>query len=393
MKKIYMYAHGGSGNHGCEAIVRSTAELLQDQAGEKMVLLSSAPQEDKQYGVDQLCEIVLDKDSYKKNTMAFVKAYLSLKFRHNYVPMDKLDYKAAIDQVQRGDIALSIGGDNYCYADVKKYTMLHDMMLARGAKTVLWGCSVEPKLVEDVQISADLSRYHLIVARETISYEALKKVNDNTVLVCDPAFYLKPKVCQIDPRLESGNVVGINLSPMIVANETVSGMAYENYRQLITRILTETTAVIALIPHVIWKDNDDREVLKQLYHDFNENERIVLVEDHSAPELKYIISKCNFFVGARTHATIAAYSTGVPTLVVGYSVKARGIAKDLFGTEDGYVLPVQNLRKADDLTQAFNKLYLQKEKIQKHLLEFLPKYKQQMERAQKAVELLKDTQK
>ena len=24
MNKIYMYAHGGSGNHGCEAIVRST---------------------------------------------------------------------------------------------------------------------------------------------------------------------------------------------------------------------------------------------------------------------------------------------------------------------------------------------------------------------------------
>ena len=28
MAKIYMYAHGGSGNHGCEAIVRSTCDML-----------------------------------------------------------------------------------------------------------------------------------------------------------------------------------------------------------------------------------------------------------------------------------------------------------------------------------------------------------------------------
>lgn len=56
------------------------------------------------------------------------------------------------------------------------------------------------------------------------------------------------------------------------------------------------------------------------------------------------------FIGARTHATIAAYSSLVPTLVVGYSVKARGIARDLFGTEKNYVLPVQLLRKEEDLT-------------------------------------------
>ena len=39
-----------------------------------------------------------------------------------------------------------------------------------------------------------------------------------------------------------------------------------------------------------------------------------------------------------------AYSSCVPTLVVGYSVKARGIARDIFGTEDRYVLPVQSLQ-------------------------------------------------
>ena len=30
MNKIILYAHGGSENHGCEAIIRSTASLLKN---------------------------------------------------------------------------------------------------------------------------------------------------------------------------------------------------------------------------------------------------------------------------------------------------------------------------------------------------------------------------
>lgn len=77
------------------------------------------------------------------------------------------------------------------------------------------------------------------------------------------------------------------------------------------------------------------------------------IADATCEELKGFISRCRLFVGARTHATIAAYSTCVPTLVAGYSVKARGIAKDLFGSEENYVLPVQSLKNKDDLVKGF----------------------------------------
>ena len=112
-----------------------------------------------------------------------------------------------------------------------------------------------------------------------------------------------------------------------------------------------------------------------------------MVEDHNAPELKYIISKCRLFVGARTHATIAAYSSAVPTLVVGYSVKARGIARDLFGTEENYVLPVQDLDKPKQLTEAFKWLEENEDSIRTHLEEFLPEY---LKSAQKAVDAIKE---
>ena len=43
----------------------------------------------------------------------------------------------------------------------------------------------------------------------------------------------------------------------------------------------------------------------------------------------------------------------MPTLVVGYSVKSRGIAQDLFGTEENYVLPVQDLKTENELMSRF----------------------------------------
>lgn len=41
--KIVLYGNGGSGNHGCEAIVRGTFELLQ----ESFLIASEAVEEDK----------------------------------------------------------------------------------------------------------------------------------------------------------------------------------------------------------------------------------------------------------------------------------------------------------------------------------------------------------
>ena len=49
----------------------------------------------------------------------------------------------------------------------------------------------------------------------------------------------------------------------------------------------------------------------------------------SAAEYKYLIAHCRFGVFARTHAAIAAYSSGIPCVTIGYSVKAQGIGNDM----------------------------------------------------------------
>lgn len=388
MKKIFLYAHGGSENHGCEAIVRSTIAMLRGKTQYDFTLISKRPTEDAAYGIDQICNVIQEQTSYSRFSVSFAKAYLHLKLTHDYIPMDKMYYEKAFSHIRKGNVALSIGGDNYCYADVQRYIMMHDMLLQRGAKTVLWGCSVEPEILKDPAIAQDISRYSLIAARESISYEALRAVNPHTVLVSDPAFTLESCIPPIPEGFAVGNMVGINLSPMVIEKETSPGMAMANYQALIDHILRETDMGVALIPHVVWDFTDDRIPLRELYRKYQHTERVVMVENHNCMELKGIISQCSFFVGARTHATIAAYSTGVPTLVVGYSVKARGIARDLFGTEEGYVLPVQQLKESDELTQAFVRLYEKRDEIRAHLGRTLPSYIARADEARKALEEL-----
>ena len=94
--------------------------------------------------------------------------------------------------------------------------------------------------------------------------------------------------------------------------------------------------------------------------------------------IKGYISRCELFIGARTHATIAAYSTGVPTLVLGYSVKARGIAKDLFGTEENYVIPVQTIDSGNEIINGFCWIEEHKIEIEQHLKEIMPEYKKKI---------------
>lgn len=163
---------------------------------------------------------------------------------------------------------------------------------------------------------------------------------------------------------------------MVMNNETIVGITIENYIELIKYILENTDMNIALIPHVIWEDNnDDRKPSKFLYDKFKDTNRVVLIEDDNCEVLKGYISRCRFFIGARTHSTIAAYSTCVPTLVIGYSIKAKGIAKDIFGTYKNYVLPVQSLSNKDDLINAFEWMKDNENGIRNNLNKFIPGYK------------------
>lgn len=388
MKHYILYSHDGSGNHGCEALVRTTIELLKND-NTKITLSSTRPEEDIRYGIDKICEIKQLHSTVQLNRFSynFLKSYYDFKIKKNTYAMDALAERIAFD-AHKGDIAISVGGDSYCYGATKEMAYRNQVWKKGGLKTVYWGCSIEPELLNDPKIAEDISSFDLITARESISYEVLKRINPNTILVSDSAFHLKSVQKPFQRFASPYNMVGLNLSPLAEESEKKPGIARDNYEKLIDYLIGYTDYYILLIPHVIWKDNDDRTINRYFMEKYKETKRVFAVEDANCEEIKGYISRCKFFIGARTHATIAAYSSYVPTLVLGYSVKSKGIAKDLFGSYDDYVLPVQELSTSYDLVNRFKWLVSNEMEIKNQLKLVLPDYKDLIHNAVEAVNKL-----
>ena len=369
MKKV-LFMHTGSGNHGCEALVRTTAKLL--GGPEDVVLWSLTKSEDEQYGAAKTVENIVVSEQLERFSLPYFEAL----FRRRVLHQPDANLEVFLKETFRNNIAFSIGGDNYCYPWSASQAIDLNKKIRKYAKaTVLWGCSIDPEAITP-EMREDLVGYDLITARESLTYELLKPINPNTVLVADSAFLLEKKELPLPENFIEGNTVGINVSPLIMQYGTEENCILANYEGLIRYILEETDMNVCLIPHVVWEYNDDRLPLRYLFDKFRDSGRVCMIEDGNCTELKGYIARCRFFVGARTHATIAAYSSGVPTLVVGYSVKSRGIAKDLFGTEENYVLPVQGLETERDLVRTFNWLQQNEEYIQRTLKQKLPEYTQ-----------------
>lgn len=369
----YFYAHTGSGNHGCEALVRSTAKLL----GGKPILYSTGSEEDIRYDLERAVQVCSDSiTAVPRGAAAYYAAAAWQKLTGRTTIFTRMARKTFLDQVEKGDLCLSIGGDNYCYAGTEVLGDLNTLLRRKGAKTVLWGCSIDPEAMMP-DVVKDLKKYDLITVREPLTQAALARagVTKNVRSVADPAFLLEVQETQLPEGFVPGNTIGLNLSPLILKYTDKREEVLSSFYMLVQHILDTTDSMIALIPHVVKDGNSDLEVLEPIYKKFKSTGRVLLVPDQNCMQLKYIISQCRLFIGARTHATIAAYSTCVPTLVIGYSVKSRGIATDLFGIDTHYVLPIQNIGSENDLICAYNWLEAHAEEIKQKLYKVIPAYK------------------
>ncbi len=348
--KLALYMHAGSYNHGCEAIIRSTVDLFSDKP---ITLYSSNEHEDRLYGVDRICRVEPALAKALKRTPFYLFSRLVAKLLKDNTLYWKQAFHGFLDAVTPGALYLSTGGDNYCYPSKRRACIfLNREITKRGGQTVLWGTSIEPSLLQSRAVRRDLARYTKIVARESITLEALREAGLTNAVYCpDPAFLL-PAAAGVE-RVFPEDIIGINLSPMALDYAADGETTRRAYLALIRDILENTDHAIYLVPHVVWKGGDDREAMRSLYDEIEQKERVFLVPDCDCMTLKAYIGHCRFFVGARTHATIAAYSQGIPTLVVGYSVKARGIARDLFGSWEDYVKPVQQITDDGALVRAF----------------------------------------
>lgn len=276
-------------------------------------------------------------------------------------------YKSTIDSITPETICLSVGGDVYCYPNWQRYSLIHNEALKKGAKSILWSCSFEPSMLTDELIET-LKTHHLIAVRESLSEKILKKYGfDNVVRISDIAFDLVPKETQIP----EGNYIVLNLSPLVIRKNPDVLTAYQ---KLVDEIIKNTKLNIALLPHVEVSVDNDYDALSKLYGD--ERRIFRIPTGLTAAEYKYIISRSEFCIAARTHATIASWSSLVPTIAIGYSTKARGIAGDL--GQERFVIDIKDIN-SDILLQKFKELAAERVAIQNTLFENVNECKKLLE--------------
>ena len=384
MGKYILYSHAGSENHGCEALLRTSIMTLKDIEA----VYTDNVQADQKYGLNQIVELRISQeeefDNKIKKVLYKIKYHL---YRSNKVYYYHL-YRKFIKNIDANKVYVSIGGDNYCYHFSEWLEVLNKEINRQGAETILWGCSINEDELEDRKVINDLEKYSLITARETLTYSMLKNklTRPDIKYIPDTAFLLPEIKKNLPIGFDDGNTIGLNVSPVATKNACAGENLIGYIVEMVDYIIDTTTYQIALIPHVVIDGNDDRKVLKEIQMKCKEPKRTVMIEDDNCMVLKGYISRCELFIGARTHATIAAYSTIVPTVVVGYSIKARGIARDLFGTEEKYVLPVQKIESSKSLIENFLWLDKNKAEIRRILSDIMPKYKRRIEEGVNCVE-------
>lgn len=352
--KVFMFNHSGSLNRGCEAIVRGTIKIIDRTCHHNEYLLSSYnPQED--ILIEDLSEVFAFKPE-PLNKAAYLQAAVRIKLTNDERYSVVKSYPAFYEQADRADICLSIGGDTYCYGDNIVIRILTDELKRRSKKVVLWGASIgEGDLTPEKEKS--LACFDAILVRESISYNLLKNrnLNKNIFLFPDPAFTLQPEALPLPGGWQDQNTLGINISPIVTQTNPALMKITSGF---IGHILRHTDLSIALIPHVTSSSNSDMTVLNALLKEnaeLSKGRLFLLPGNLTAAQYKGYIARLRFLFAARTHATIAAYSSLVPVIVLGYSVKSRGIAQDIFG-DSRFILDAAKLSDQKELEHTLGAL-------------------------------------
>ena len=382
MKKIVILIGAFCYNRGSEALVRGTIEIVKKHIPDSYIVLCSG---EESFGpnanVNNVDKYIRRQSYYSGFSFKRMLANFYKKVLKNTNAYNKIKYKNLVNECRDADLVIVSGGDNYD----KSYGMFDLMHTVNNlirqnskAKMVMYDCSLDVNEIDE-NIKKDFDLFDVITARENDTYQGfLKKFpNKDIRYYPDPAFVMEKEKIDLPESFKLNGTIGVNVSSMVTEAQYGSdeNKVLSAYTKMIEWILSNTDNNVMLIPHVM--KNLDLKVLRLLYSKFTDNKRVFLIENEelNAKQLKYLVSNCIFYIGARTHSTIAAYSSCVPTLVLGYSVKSIGIAKDLFGTSDGYVVPVKNLSSDEVLVKALSRLYENKEQIKEKLEnETMPDY-------------------
>ena len=349
----FLIVHGGPyvENRGCEAILRGTMEILRHEFGPTVraqVSVDASPAVVKAQNTTETDPCVNSfpiGGSGPRWSMDWWLGQVNRRFGTSIYP----HFRVLKEPAKGASVALQIGGDHYSldYGRPLGFMAMDRYLQSLGLPVVIWGASVGPFDADPEfcpRIFDHLRSLSAIFVRESDSYNYLRanSVVENVHLMADPAFVMKPvepPAKKLGLTLPDG-AIGINLSPMVAyyRGQSPADVDLNEWIKFCAELVKSAAVFgrpILLIPHVATPGGrDDFWLLDAVCQLVASQVKVpvqVLPRGLSAAEFKWIIARCTVFAGARTHSTIAALSSHVPTLSISYSAKAKGINRDLFG--------------------------------------------------------------
>lgn len=394
---LLLVGNASYANRGCEAIVRGTISIVERAS----LIASRSSVTNGFYGDPESLKAMRATESdariFHKRLVSYPQRWSLDWFAEKANERCGMHFAARhrvlLDDVKSAGFALEIGGDNYTmdYGFPQRLIDLDQWLMSKEVPVVIWGASIGPFSEDPAaerKMMAHLANLTAVFVRESATFTYLVEEHglENVHQFADPAFMLEPA----EPPSEATRQkvvdapVGINVSPLFRAYRGASRqMPWLIKREELSDWVNETAALVAatrrktgqrvlLIPHVASHSPgiDDFSFLADVHRvclQQGVTDVDIIEEDLNAAELKWIISRCSLLVAARTHATIAAFSTGVPTLSLGYSRKAVGINRDVFDTDE-FCLSAKDLNEKSWLA-VLDRVLSQAPSIRSHLME------------------------
>lgn len=404
MTVIYFAGQDNFGNRGCEALIRSSIKTIRQYIPGAVFLVpaKSAKQDAIQWPEAKIHGVTFISAEPIPGTVRWWGRARRLWRRLEGMPPKFKVSDITLNSIAHSDALVMTGGDiislDYGLESLYYWARICEVAMDLGKPTILWAASVGPfskNPSAEARMKSFLNRFSLITVRETASLKYLQDLGINNVeLVIDSAFSLDFEKAPVDivSLIQPGTpTLGFNISPLIrnfrVADDARDILDNE-VADFLINVLNKLNFKVLLIPHVDPLDgsNDNSDfaymekiLLKVRKAGFDADRIDILPRTLNAAQLKDVIRQCTYFMGARTHATVAALSQGVPTTSIAYSVKAKGINQDLFG-HTRYVLDTPSVTSVT-LMKHLNKLIDEAPEIKQYLDEHMPEWKQKAEKS------------
>lgn len=254
----------------------------------------------------------------------------------------------------------------------------------------------DPKIAKEAKKSIEKS--DVVMTRDKLSYDYVinNTSQKNVKELIDVAFFMP----YTKKEFKNTKInIGLNISSLMwhggytKNNQFGFKVDYQQLmRQTIDFFLSQPNVQIHLVPHVVLLNahvENDYEISRIIQDEFN-SDKITLAPFFLDPiDAKNYISGLDFFVGARMHACIAAFSSGVPLYPVAYSRKFNGLfAESLVYPYLGDLINQTHEQFLEDLKEAFENRKMLSEKIQTAMVNIvIPRYTILMKELKKFLEV------